>query len=295
MPKIWIPALLLTLAVASSAQAQLFSRKNARVITNAWARPEFVERRMGDDGPIPMTYHFAQGKFYGGNIRDKSLENYTLQDIVETLAADMEDQNFFPAPSTEEGDLLIVVHWGTTELEDDWDELMGENGSEETGDDFGDEGDSAASTDSFDTGFSEEVNYQTRMSKVRENAILTGIDKGLNKKGIMPSDYHDYMSLLDEERYFMVLIAFDWQKLYKEKVKEVQFITRFSLPSPGTNFASAVPSLSRAAIPHLGTNLDDLAKTKTQLGWGKGTVGELEVVKEIDAAELEEITKSKKK
>ncbi|MDQ8200140.1 hypothetical protein QEH56_18395 [Pelagicoccus enzymogenes] len=293
MPKFWIPALLLALFAASTAHAQLFSRKNARVITNAWASPEFVERRMGDEGPIPMTYHFAEGKFYGGAIRDKSLENYTLQDIVETLASDMEEQNFFPAPSTEEGDLVIVVHWGVTEVEEDWDELFpGDESGDSSGGDFSEEGESLdSSSDSYSSDLSTVRSY----SKTRENAILTGIDKALNKKGTLPSDYQDYMSLLEEERYFIVLIAYDWQKLFMEKQKEVQFVTRFSLRSPGTNFIDAVPSLSRAAVPHLGTNLDDLAKTKTQLGWGKGTVGELEVVEEIDAAELEEITNSEKR
>ncbi len=242
---------------------------------------------MGDDGPIPLSYHFAQGKFYGGNIRDKSLENMSLQDIAETLAKDMEEQNFFPASSTAEGDLLIVVHWGTTELEDDWDELLGEDGSEETLDE---NGESTLPSDDFDSNLGSELNYESQLSKRRENAILTGIDKGLDNS-VMPSDYYEYSSMLEEERYFMVLIGFDWQALLKEKVKEVQFVTRFSLRSPGTNFEDAIPSLSRAAIPHLGTNLDDLAKTKTQLGWGKGSVGEIEVVKEIDAEELEEITK----
>lgn len=297
MPKFWIPALLLAVAFASSASAQLFSRKNARVITNAWASPEFIDRRMGDEGPIPMTFHFAEGKFYGGAIRDKSLETYSLQDIAETLAADMEEQHFFPAPSTEEGDLLIVVHWGTTEVEDDWEDLFPSDGSEDTGGDFSEGGDSSESSDSFDSSGSYDSGFGNvnTLSKIKENAILTGIDKGLNKKGLMNSDYQDYISLLEEERYFIVLMAYDWQKLYKEKKKEIQFITRFSLRSPGTNFTNAVPSLSRAAIPHIGTNLDDLAKTKTQLGWGKGTVGDLEVVKEVSAEEIEDITKSKKK
>ncbi len=292
-PKLWILSLLLSISLTSVLQAQLFSRKHARVITSAWASPEFVERRMGDDGPVPMTYHFAQGEFYGGAIRDKSLENYTLQDIIEIFAKDMEEQNFYPAPSTAQGDLLIVVHWGTTEIEETWDELLGEDLTTDTDGDFSEDGDNTLPSDDFDSDFDTELDDRSQLSKVQENAILTGIDKAINKEGISSSDYYEYMSILEEERYFVMLVGFDWQKLYNDKVKEVQFVTRFSLRSPGTNFESAIPSLSRAAIPHLGTNLDDLAKVKTQLGWGKGTVGELEVVKEVDAEELEEITNSK--
>ncbi len=286
--KIWIPTLLLAVAVASSAHSQLFSRKNARVLTNAWATPEFEEKRMGDDGPIPMTYHFLEGKYYGGSIRDKSLETFPLQQIAETLAADMEAQNLFPAPSTEEGDLLILVQWGVTEIEDDWSEMFPEDSSDVDAE-IGEDGvEVETSTNGY--GFDD-----NNMSQTRRNAVLTGIDKALYKKNLSPSEEYDLRSLLDEERYFIILVAFDWQLLLKEKKKEVQFITRFSLPSIGTNFTSAVPSLSRAAIPHIGTNLDDLNKTKTQLGWGKGTVGELEVIGEVDEAELEKITGPKKK
>lgn len=111
----------------------------------------------------------------------------------------------------------------------------------------------------------------------------------------MPGQYQDYMELLKEERYFIVLIAYDWQTLYTHKKKKLEFVTRFSLRSPSTNFEEAVPALSRAAIPHIGTNLDDLATIKTQLGWGKATVGELEVVERLDAKELQEIGKPKAK
>lgn len=286
--KIWIPTLLLAVAFTSLAHSQLFSRKNARVLTNAWASPEFEEKRMGDDGPIPMTYHFFEGKYHGGNIRDKSLETFPLQQIVETLAADMKAQNFFPAPSTEEGDLLILVQWGVTEIEDDWSEMFPEDSSDVDAE-IGDDGvEIESSSDGYEF-------YGNNMSQTRRNAVLTGIDKALYKKGLTPSEEYDLRALLDEERYFIVLVAFDWQLLLKEKKKEVQFITRFSLPSIGTNFTNAVPSLSRAAIPHIGTNLDDLNKTKTQLGWGKGTVGELEVIGEVDEAELQEITGPKNK
>lgn len=295
MKKTWMVSLLLAFTFSTTVHSQLFSRKNARVITNAWASPEFVERRMAsDEGPIPMSYHFFQGEFHGGYIKDKSLEQFPLQEIVETLANDMEAQNFFPADAQGEGDLLIAIHWGTTAVEEDLSELFPEDTS---GGDSGFEGDSSIDGDS---GYDNSPNagsaiFGLNMGSVRRNAVLTGIDKALYDDSITPWEERDLRELLKEERYFIILVAYDWQKILKEKEKDVLFITRFSLPSIGTNFAKAVPSLSRAAIPHIGTNLDDLDKTKTQLGWGKATVGELEVIGEIDAEELEEISKPKKK
>ncbi|MBK1879029.1 hypothetical protein [Pelagicoccus mobilis] len=297
MKKAWTISLLIAVAFSSTAHSQLFSRKKARVITNAWASPEFVERRMAsDEGPIPMSYHFFRGEFHGGYIKDKSLEQFPLQEIIETLANDMEAQNFFPARSQEEGDLLLVIHWGTTAVEEDLSEMFPDDGLG-----AGYEGDyNVDETSEYDTSYdsgssSNSSLFGDGMDSIHRNAVLTGIDKALYKKGITPWDEQDLRSLLKDERYFIILVAYDWQKLLKEKQKKVHFITRFSLPSIGTNFAKAVPSLSRAAIPHIGTNLDDLDKTKTQLGWGKATVGELEVVGQIDEEELEEIRKPKQK
>lgn len=280
--------LFLSLAVAlasicSSLDAQFLFRKQARVLTSAWASPEFEERRQTPDGPARLTYHFYQGNFHGGLANDKSLEKLSLQDIVQTLSRDMADQNYYPAESPREGDMLIVVHWGVTAVEEDWDELFPDDGgSSET--EFDENGIETGTVD----GEVSELSTVGR-SSVARNAMLTGIDKGLRKRGMLPSDREDLRSLLDEERYFVILMAYDWQQLLNDKTHELLWSCRFSLPSPGTNFVNAVPSLSRAAAPLMGTNLEDLAKTKTQLGWGKGTVGELEVIGEVDEEELESI------
>lgn len=277
--------LLCSLAVATAGatlNAQLMFRKQARVLTAAWASPEFEERRQTPDGPARMTYHFYEGKFHGGYTRDKSLANMSLQDIADTLARDMAEQNFHPADSVRGGDMVIVVHWGVTAVEESWADMFPDSDSDsET--EFDEEGFEVATVDAEPSDIA-----LTAEPSVASNAQLTGINKALNKKGLLPSEREEIKSLLQEERYFIVLMAYDWQKMIAGEERELLWTCRFSLPSPGTNFNSAVPSLSRAAAPMMGTNLEDLAKTKTQLGWGKGTVGDLEVIKELSEDELEE-------
>lgn len=272
------------IALAANTNAQFLFRKQARVLTDAWASPTFLERRNTPDGLAPMTYHFYQGNFHGGAISDKSLQSLSLQEIADTLAADMTQQNFHPAESPQEGDLIVVVHWGVTEVKEKWDELF-----PDTGDDS--EGETDEDGVPIDTSPESSDLATTRRPSVAKNAQLTGIQKALRKKGLTPSDRQDLRALLEEERYFIILMAYDWQLMQKENKPELQWSCRFSLPSPGTNFIDAVPALSRAAGPLIGTNIEDLAKTKTQLGWGKGSVGELEVVEEIDEEELKEILK----
>lgn len=280
------PLLLLSLACASltaTLDAQLLFRKQARVLTAAWASPEFEERRQTPDGPARMTYHFYEGKFHGGYTSDKSLDSVSLQEIAETLAGDMAQQNFFPAEDVRAGDMVIVVHWGVTAVEQSWAEMFPDADSDsET--EFDAEG---VEVDTIDAEPSD-IALSAEPS-VASNAQLTGINKALNKRGLMDSERQELRELLQEERYFIVLMAYDWQKILKGEERELLWTCRFSLPSPGTNFINAVPSLSRAAAPLMGTNLEDLAKTKTQLGWGKGTVGELEVIEELTEEELERV------
>jgi hypothetical protein len=87
---------------------------------------------------------------------------------------------------------------------------------------------------------------------------------------------------LEGERYFIVLMAYDWQKMRLEKEFDLVWSTRFSLDAIGTNFRDAHFALRRGAANYIGTNLDgDLGKTKTHLGTGDVELGDLEVVETV--------------
>lgn len=89
--------------------------------------------------------------------------------------------------------------------------------------------------------------------------------------------------MLEDERYFIVLMAYDWPKLRQEKEYELIWSTRFSLDAIGTNFRDAHLALSRGAANYFGTNLDgELGKTKTHLGEGKVELGDVQVVDTVE-------------
>ncbi len=99
----------------------------------------------------------------------------------------------------------------------------------------------------------------------------------------MPQDEYELRDMLKDERYFIVLMAYDWQKLRTEKEYELVWSTRFSLDAIGTNFREAHFALSRGAANYIGTNLDgDLGKTKTHLGPGDIEFGTIEVIETVE-------------
>jgi hypothetical protein len=88
-------------------------------------------------------------------------------------------------------------------------------------------------------------------------------------------------SELLEERYFVILMAYDYQLLKKEKKSKLLWVTRMSVRAPGNNFSEAMPGMARIAADFFGQQHNDIARMQTKLREGKVDIGELKVVDPI--------------
>lgn len=285
------------LLLASVADA----RRNARVVVDARANEAFKElKKKYPDG---LTYNLMEGKFFGGTIRDKSLEQMPFNKVAYEIATRLEKQGMFVSGDANTADMLVMISWGTTDTPVDWAELMGQTdlGGGDEGGDFGGEGagdadgigdpsGSLGGVDTVDAGYSDALILDdgTARNENFSTAKLIGIDRALNSKSTMSSEYRELREMLNRERYFIIVQAFDFQKLKNEKKVSVLWSTRFSMDSAGANFNDAYLSLSRAAAPYFGENMDDLTKEKVNMGVGEATVGELEVVGIVDEDKIDE-------
>ena len=250
------------------AESQCFADKTARVYVDSVATDEYAAKKGSGDEVKRETYHFVKGNFFGGRIRDGSLDKVTFNDIVQTLARDLAVRNYYPAEGTNTGDLLIVVHWGVTSVDPSIADLMGIASFGSPDDEFGE-----ATDDSFiDSGFT-----NTRNASDISNAKLLGFDKALQQKE-GKIDKETLRSEIRDERYFMILMAYDWQKLLQDKEFIFLWSTRFIVNSIGTNFTDSYLALSRAAQGYFGSQLDTLTRSKTHFGEGEIKFGELEVI-----------------
>lgn len=92
----------------------------------------------------------------------------------------------------------------------------------------------------------------------------------------MLQDELELQEMLRSERYFLILMTFDWQKMQKTGEKKLVWSTRFSMDAIGVGFDDAHFALSRGAANYFGTSLDGkLCKTKTFVGPGKVGPGEV--------------------
>jgi hypothetical protein len=259
-----------------------FFSNSARVSVDSEASAEYqkiqAERTPGDI----ETIHFMEGQYFGGISKDNSLERVSFQEIVEGLAPNLAKQNYLPGDDIRTGDLLLVVHYGVAAVDTPWDELMGITSQEEEEMLYG----STTSSASYETGGVElgvDVNYDSRPSNqtpgAGSNAKLLGYDRQLQKKNLTNSEEFDLRTDLEEDRYFIIVMAYDCQKLINQNEFSLQWSTRFSVRSPGTNFEEAHFALGRAAAPFFGKNLDDLERARVPFGKDADvSIGELEVV-----------------
>ncbi|WP_309008497.1 hypothetical protein [Pelagicoccus sp. SDUM812005] len=241
----------------------------ARVFVYAKAAEGYEESRKSDEGLLPQSYHIMRGLHFGGNTKDASLEDTDFQTLADTLKMELVKQEYYPARKFEDGDLLIVIHWGTTVPPEDLEE------------DFG--SDAAA-----DVGVDQTFDESSALNPRRINEAVLGFDQAFKEGGLSLVEEKILLSQYHTERYFFILMAYDWQLKRQTGETKLLWTTKFSLESIGTNFVDSFPALFRGAREFYGVDLKGIASQKTNFGSGEVTMGELQVIesardeKEID-------------
>ena len=254
--------------------------KNISVIVDATADESYVEQVKSR--PY-QTYHFIEGHRFGGAKADASLDRVSFMDVAESVAESLRRNRYFPSAHKDGGDLLIMISWGTTIVEPDWDELTGvvDYGNDDVQDQtFEGETDEALEVnadpialqyDQITAGDAATGNYSEGLS-----TRLLGLNKGL-RKSVHPWDREKVRNLLEEERYFIVLNAFDLPHMRATGELKQVWTSRYSTRNIGTGFDIALAALNQAAAPTFGRNLPDLESSRVDTNV-YAEIGELEVI-----------------
>lgn len=278
---LFLPASVLA-AVSFAAQV---TPLNERIAVSSTAAPDYARRHDGLADPRPEGYVFTQGHHFESGTRDRSVESLTFNKLVQQLAPDLARQKYFPARSTDTADLLIVVHWGVSQIYDDpqkdtrldainkaLPELQAqvrENGM----------GDAAPLNDVYDSVQWAQENSQAAFWR---NARLLGYAQELQKFGADGGFQSDREKLLNaelsEERYFVVLMAYDYQAMKKDKRTKLLWTTRLSVRTAGNNFTEALPVLAQAGSHVFGKQVEGLVHAKANLREGRVTFGEMKIL-----------------
>jgi hypothetical protein len=281
------PWLLLGLATVLTGGLQ--AAGEASIAASATAGSDYVRPTDAKGTPQPETYVFSEGKYFEGATVDRGLAKTTFADVTKILAGNLAKQNYFPATDVKSAQLLIMVHWGTTTIYDDPQKDFNQQMLTDATASYNSAIASSGTTDptalNMALGAREDAQASQR-DAINRNAVLLGYARSLEKerRELIPTNSEILLSNeLNEERYFVILFAYDNQARLKERKSRVLWITRLSVRSPGNNFLEALPALAKAGSDVFGRQVDGLVRIKAPLRPGKVTLGETQFLGAVDS------------
>lgn len=253
----------------------------SRVIIRSEASVDFTETQGGIDTSKITKYHFVPGKHYKGYAKDDTLSRVTFIEIAEVLAKELKKLNYVPSGQVEENDIMVLVNWGVTAVEDSMEEFLGINSPEEYDQLFGSPSVTQNADGESETTFAPEVSPNWAAVGKRQTAKMLGFWDVMQGNSLMPSEHQELQLLLDEERYFLVVSAFDNQKYLKGEI-EVLWTTRFSMRAAGIAFDQAYVDMTLGASDFFGKHMEDLERRRVDEERSGVEIGDIEVIDTVD-------------
>jgi hypothetical protein len=267
-----LPLLIVVLSLCS-----LWLRAGSNyVVVSATASPGY-DRHDPEGALRPESYVISQGRNFG-RAQERASAEEQFQQVLTALGPALAQQEYWPSNGLDNADLVIVVHWGETETyEDPMRDFMADAYNQAL-EDYRANADEAGNADPGRLNELKRMDSMTNHSVLettRSNAELLGYRRSIEKAETryFPSEEERTMKAeLAEERYFVVLMAWDYAALREGKPALLKWVTRMSVRSAGNRFAEALPALLRQGAPHFGRQNDDLVRVRTVIEGRKAEV-----------------------
>lgn len=265
-----------------------------RIVIKAVASEEYTKERARDESKKIQSYQFIEGRHFKGMTKDPGMEAVTFIDIVQDMARHLVRQNYYPNPVPGEGDLLIVVHYGVTDFEESLEDMMGWTSLEDMGynETVAGAGGGGTALDPStlnainDFGFN--LNSAGMVGSANEQsgyfkAQLLGMESAYTDR-LTVQDEYDLKHMLQEERYFVILMAYDYPLLRNEGEVKLLWSTRYSIRAVGQSFEDAIKDMNLVAGDFFGKNLKGISK-KRVTDDSRVEMGDIEVIGEEPSAD----------
>jgi hypothetical protein len=293
-------ALAFALGFALRAPALDFGGGNDITAVASRTSTDYV-RRKGADGKYPAEFFsFAEGGQWKGDMKDETIDKLSFLDIAHMVAEPLRRQNYLPATDPKTTKLLIMVYWGTTHAPEHasdsaayqnlrdastganiaMDQLKDASSSGIGGGGVGHLMAVRAMQSSFE---SAQGQMETAADQVQNENDIRDQDDLLNAKMLgyeswweksvgdhrgtaLAAEREDLINELEDNRYFVVLMAYDFQLLWKEKKHKLLWETRFSIRQMHHQFDKDLPSMAQYASKFFGQDSHGLVHDAIPLG-----------------------------
>jgi hypothetical protein len=197
---------------------------------------EYVRVKLPDGSFRPETYAFGNGGLFEGPFPDNSIDKLGFMDVARVISAPLGAQNYFPSRDARTTKLLIMVYWGTT-----------------TG--------AGRPVGESDNQSRDKTDFMNAFLLGYDAEHLIGTEYGANLE-LTALRWHrrDLIEEIEFNRYFVVLMAYDFQALWGHKKLNLLWETRFSLNQRSNEFNKALPAMARYASRYFGQDSHGLVR-----------------------------------
>jgi hypothetical protein len=258
-------AMLLTPAAAG------FGDDSGVVAVYSSVSPAYTRTALPGGSFKPETYAFGEGGAWGGSLNDFTIDKLRFLDIAHVIGPTLAGQNYLPGKDPRQTDLLIMVYWGTT------------SGTKDTSSSpeyqIGNQMMKEAlmmppfMNASFISALSQGDAMIAMANRLRdrqnlENAKVLGYLPEMVKldkfRGTVFNAFlrQDVVDDVEENRYFVVLLAYDFQTLWKHKQRMLLWETRFSIRERRNDFGKALAAMAQDAARYFGQDSHGLIRKR---------------------------------
>ena len=243
------------------------------VVFNGYAR-----QRLPDGSFKPEAYVFGEGGRMSRPVADPAMEQLKFADVARVIAGPLARQNYHPALKTSEVQLLIVVFWGSTQGSRDTRNQTGSmdrlssassNYTAARADDQATQPNSAepspatsAAQNDYDSALWQmQMDNDVRDQIDSQNAQILGYSESLSRARFARhmSFAQDTLAEVSENRYYVVLQAYDFKTAKDSKKLKPLWTTRMSVSESGP-FGPALEKMVKNAARSFGTDTDGLQR-----------------------------------
>jgi len=240
---------------------------------------DYARMKQADGKFAPEYYSFGEGGLSGA-MKGDDISNLKFLDLARVFARTLMEQNYLPAGNANEAKLLIMVYWGTTNVDATGSAsanpglsittemsapafvgVDSTNGSIVT--------QSRVTADHNSSMSVAEIEEGKRVRALEPTARLLGYYTALTEVsnaagGLQNTRREELLHELEQQRYFVLLQAFDFQLAHKEKKMKLLWETRFSITRMGNEFRDVVPLVARYASRYYGQDSHGLKRKRLQ-------------------------------
>jgi hypothetical protein len=232
------------LLIAAAASADAFPASGQITAVSSRVFNGYTRILLPDGSPKPERYGFQIGGVLNTSPRgmevstavatsDATIDAISFSSIEKMIEGPLSMRKYMPDPDPATADLLIVVFWGRT-----------------------------IGTSAFQGSDISQTVLASDQDKIDEmNARLLGFDseRVLTRSfgrsiqaNILREVHSDVLDAVKEDRYYVILQAFDFQAAWKRKDVRLLWETRFSISQRGHDFGKDLPRMAMAASQYFG-------------------------------------------